>query len=172
MLIFRFIHLFWITAWVNLNDLMLKNKSGFSFCPVLHLYLPPRSEMLCFSSCLFKAHPPSVVCCDWSAHTRLSQHRSPCLWSTACGFSPPVGLTVTVKIGINHANMCHSDVTMSWNWRRACWWGVSEAVFSVGERSFCGCGLGFLTFKTFTCTKTWRKIWRSKKKKLNWSPLT
>ena len=37
--------------------------------------LPPLSETLCFSSCLFKAPPSEYpVCSDWSAHARLTQH--------------------------------------------------------------------------------------------------
>ena len=34
---------------------MLKNTSGFSYCPVLQLCIPPLSETLRLSSCLFKA---------------------------------------------------------------------------------------------------------------------
>ena len=39
-------------------------------------FLTLSSETLCFSSCLFKALPREYpVCSDWSAHTRLTQHR-------------------------------------------------------------------------------------------------
>ena len=38
--------------------------------------IPPLSDMLRFRSCVFKVPPPPkyLVCSDWSAHTRLSQH--------------------------------------------------------------------------------------------------
>ena len=42
---------------------------------MLQHYVPLLSEMLCFSSCLFKDPPPEYpVSPDWSAHTRLPQH--------------------------------------------------------------------------------------------------
>ena len=48
---------------------------GMSFCPVLQHCIPPLSETLCFSACLFKALPPEYpVSSNWSAHTCLSQH--------------------------------------------------------------------------------------------------
>ena len=53
MLIFKFICLFFG---------IFKSHSSFN-------------EMLCCSSCFFKAPPPEyLVSCDWSAHARLIQH--------------------------------------------------------------------------------------------------
>ena len=47
-----------------------KKKQHHNFLILSALYSP-----FCYSSCLFKAHPPWYpVRSDWSAHTRLSQH--------------------------------------------------------------------------------------------------
>ena len=48
-----------------------KHTPVFSKCPVLHYFIPPLSETLCFSCCLLKA----PVSSDWSVHRRLSLHR-------------------------------------------------------------------------------------------------
>lgn len=51
----------------------------FSNCPVQQHYVPPLSETVCFSTCLFKVPPPEYpVSSDWSPHTGLSQHSNSC----------------------------------------------------------------------------------------------
>ena len=76
MLIFRFISLLWFTTGLGLQALVLKNHISFITLSSAAALYSPSLETLCFSSCLFKAPPPKYpVCSDWSAHTRLSQHR-------------------------------------------------------------------------------------------------
>ena len=74
---------FWVTTRIDLHVLMIKNDISFLIMSSAAARLPPLSEMLCFSACLFKAPPPEYpVCSEWSAHTCLSQHQ--CVANLAC----------------------------------------------------------------------------------------
>ena len=64
--IFRFLILFLITTRIDLEALVPKNTSVASYSPVLQLCIPPLSETLCLSSCLFK---PSLF---WLVSLHLS----------------------------------------------------------------------------------------------------
>ena len=72
-LIIKFFLLFWVTTRIALHVLLLKKHITFLTLASVAALNPPLSEMLCFSSC------PFPVCSNWSAHTSLSQHCTPCL---------------------------------------------------------------------------------------------
>ena len=50
------------------------------------------------------------TCAYWSAHTRPSQHLSPCLPLALSCFQLPGSLTSAINIGINDANEWHGDL--------------------------------------------------------------
>lgn len=101
-----------------------------------------------------------IVCSDWSAYTRLSQHRTPYLRSALLHFQLQVSFNSSVNIGFNFTNMLHGDVM-----------GCHKVtVIQVGLLTRClrlfrnsvSCGrkellslqtLAFLVFKTFCMHK-------------------
>ena len=106
-LFFRVIILLWVDTRVGLHALMFKNTSVFSYCSVQqHSTIPPLLQLLS----LYEPPPSEYpVCSDWSAHTRLSQDRSPCLQPALSCFQHAVSFTCTVNTGINKANMWYGD---------------------------------------------------------------
>ena len=159
MLIFSFIIVSWVSTRIGLHAFMLNKHISFLIQSVWKCSLSLRIP----------------VCSDWSAHTRLSEHCSPCVQSALSCFKLPVSLTSTVSIGINDANVRHCDV--AWcqkvtDLRRDFWWGVLGALFSVEARSFAS---DFLAFEIFHVHKNlqfithWRK--REKMEKHDRSPL-
>ena len=66
------------------------------------------------------------------------------------------------------------DVTKSQNWRRDYWRGLSGAVFSVGERSFCWCRLWPYNFRDILHEIIWNTEGKEKTEsrlRVNWSTL-
>ena len=104
-------------------------------------------------------NPQKPICCDWSPHTCLRQHRSLCFMLSLLCFKLLISFTSTSNIDWNYANMWHGDVMMSGS--HGIKGGSTDDVFQ--EQCFlCEWGvvldLGLLTMKLFyvhkNCCKT------------------
>ena len=160
------IHFFLVTTWIGLHALMLKRIHHFS--PTV-LGSSTVFSFFLKHSCLFKAPPPEyLVCTDWSSHTRLSQHRSPCLWSVFAASS----LHLLYRECRQRLCKCVTwwQSVMSWSHRLKD--RTTDEVFQAlqeqnfVERSSCWCAIWALfTFKTIYMHKTVYNTLREREKK-------
>ena len=93
---------------------MLKKISVPSYWPVLQLFIPPLSEMLCFSSCLFKAPPLLNI---QSALIGQLAHA----WASTTNSNRAAKLnqiTPDTSHQANIANVCYDDAVWvpPWDW--------------------------------------------------------
>ena len=154
-LIYRFIIVFWVTTRTGLHALILKNTSVFSFCPVLQLCIS------CFSSCLFKALHPEITqyaLIGQPTHTWASSAHRVSRWLSRvfnCLISDPLPCVLALIIQMRCSTMSRGHGTEGGTTDEE----FQEQCFSVGQRSFCWCGLwAFYLLRSFTCTRAFIKL--------------
>ena len=131
MLIFRFIILFWVNNRIVLNALGLRKHIIFLILSgAVALYSPSVCPVLAPVSLRpFLVTTQSALVGHFTHAWGSTTHQVTSCW---------MGFTSTVNISINYANTWRLGVG---NIRWDCWRGVSEAMFSVGVRSFLSHGL-------------------------------